>query len=128
MRQTLDQQRANAAWTATPEKPSEKYVSLCSGAPVTILTNGLGPALAFFMAKAKDTDNEYQQLGRSLARWTLRTGNEADDSNQAKDLMHRITTASTDEYRRLTNEALAYLNWLKRFAVAREQGGGESDG
>ncbi len=119
MPQTLDQQRAKAAWAATPEAPSKEYVSLCSGAPVMILTNGLGPALAFFLAKAPKAE-EYRLLGQALAQWTLRTGVDADRGKEAKHLMLAITNASTDEYRRLTNESLAYLNWLKRFAVARK--------
>ncbi len=120
MLQTLDQQRARAAWNATPQTPEEAYVSLCSGAPVMILTNGLGPTLAFFLAKAPRAA-EYRQLGDALARWALRAGTDADTGKQAEDLMVRITNATTDEYRRLTAESLSYLNWLKRFAVARKE-------
>ena len=34
--------------------------------------------------------------------------------------MKAITTSDAATYRRLTHEALAYLNWLKRFAVAKK--------
>lgn len=116
MPQTLDQQRAAAAWQTTEAAPVDKdYASLCSGAPVTILTNGLGPALAFFLAKAHSKQkNEYGRLADALAAWLLR-----DAAKKGPDLMLAITKADADTYRRYTNEALAYLNWLKRFADAR---------
>lgn len=115
MPQTLDQQRAQAAWKATEAEPvTDDYVSLCSGAPVMILTNGLGPALAFFLAKAAN-DSHYRRLADALGAWILQ-----DDSKKGKDLMIAITKANTSMYRRYTDETLAYLNWLKRFADARK--------
>lgn len=120
MPQTLDQQRAAAAWQATEAQSVDKeYAALCSGAPVMILTNGLGPALAFFLAKANAKEkNEYARLADTLAAWVLRAGTEPDPSKKGKDLMRAITQADTDTYRRYTADALAYLNWLKRFADA----------
>ena len=113
MPQTLDQQRAGAAWASTSAaNVSDEYNALCSGAPVTILTNGLGPALAFFLSKAQNAPH-YGRLADALAVWVLK-----DRAKQGKDLMLSITQADTVTYRRYTSEALAYLNWLKRFASA----------
>lgn len=117
MPQTLDQQRARAAWAATEAADVKTaYASLCSGAPVMILTNGLGPALAFWLAKGKD---EHTRLTNALAAWLLRTGEDADTGKKGRDLMKELTEADANAYRRHTAEALAYLNWLKRFADAR---------
>ena len=119
--QTLDQQRARAAWEATEAATVNKeYVSLCSGAPVLILTNGLGPALAFLLAKAEGEEGHHLRLANALGAWVLRRAPDADKNGRG--LMRAITLANIPTYRRYTTEALAYLNWLKRFAVATGEG------
>ena len=121
--QTLDQQRARAAWEATEAATvNEKYVSLCSGAPVLILTNSLGPALAFLLSKASE-GSHHLRLADALAAWVLRR--EPGEDKSGRDLMRAITLADIPTYRRYTTDALAYLNWLKRFAVAADKADGE---
>lgn len=78
-----------------------------------ILTNGLGPTLAFFMAKAPGKP-EYKRLGDAVAKWVLQ-----DSNAQMKTLMNGIINGNADLYSRYTRETLAYMQWLKRFAEAK---------
>lgn len=116
-RQTTEQLRAKAAMDAVKvikQKYSDKkeLKSTVNGMPALIQSAGLGPALAFYMAKDK------KHFTGVLAQWLLGNGISPDKSKTEVNLMERITTCSSSEYRLLTTEAMAYLNWLKRFTSA----------
>ena len=124
-RQTRDQERAAAAWEATPSDPSDEYVSLVRGAGASIMTMGLGQTLAVYQAKG---EKHHQQIADARAAWLLSKSSPGEsspgesspgetDATGAK-LMEDITKRSSRWYRRRTSEALAYLTWLKRFAEA----------
>lgn len=115
VRQTRDQERATAAWDATPAEPSEEYVSLVRGAGASIMTMGLGQTLAFYQAKGKD---HHRQLADALAAWLLEDAAPDETGATGTDLMTAIRENDSAWYRRQTTEALAYLTWLKRFAEA----------
>lgn len=78
--------------------------------PARILASGLGQTLAFYAAKPKD--QEKVEIGRQLARF-LEKGQETLDL-----LEHIVKMKDAGEYRRLTREALAYAEWLKRYSAA----------
>lgn len=112
-RQTRDQQRARAAWEATPapDDLTGDYVSLVRGAGASIMTMGLGQTISFYLAKGTP---HHKRLAGTLAQWLL------DDADaDGEDLLKEIMESDSDEYRRSATEALAYLTWLKRFAEAR---------
>lgn len=116
-RQTTEQLRAKAALDAVKEimqkhRGDKELKSIVNGMPALIQSAGLGPALAFYMAKNK------KQFTGVLAQWLLGDRISPDKSKTEVNLMEKITSCSSSEYRLLTTEAMAYLNWLKRFTSA----------
>ena len=87
----------------------KKYKSGAKKLPVLIKTNGLGQTLAFI--KRRDAGNEklYDMIGRWL---TCKQLIALDDNT---DLVEVVIKESSNEYRRLTIETLALLNWVRRF-------------
>lgn len=111
---TIEQERAERAWkvievvkTLTDEKTKKKYRSYVRSASTLILTNGLAQTLAFWKAKEEEA---YQRLLRDLSELVLESSTDL--------LTKSINLSSVDEYIKDTEEALAYLVWLKRFAEA----------
>jgi CRISPR-associated protein Cmr5 len=91
-----------------------RYGSVVRKLPSYILTNGLGQTLAFLKAKGKgEPGNEHEVLYRHLADWVGRKVNADGDL-----LSWLVNTATSQQYRLATMEALALLQWLKRFAEA----------
>ncbi|MGE0826749.1 MAG: type III-B CRISPR module-associated protein Cmr5 [Candidatus Binatia bacterium] len=126
---SLEQKRAAQAWecvTAIKGKPYEKdYSSLARSAPADIQSNGLGQTLAFWRAKGYDKgkpkDNGHAQLLSHVSGWIRDQQKEIG----SKDMLEWIAKESaTDQYRRATAEAMAFLAWVKRFAEA-ELGGND---
>ena len=127
---TLEQKRADFAWQKIqdvkknlPQKAQEEYSSLVKKAPADIQTNGLGQTVAFWRAKGYENGNQkdggknphFQALSH-LTGWL-----KSDDALAlpTDDLVQWVSqTASVNEYRRATTEAIAFLVWLKRFAEA----------
>lgn len=119
---TLAQERAEEAWKAVEEvkkqaqreKSQEDYKKRCAALarrlPALIRSNGLGQTLAFL--KSKDGE-EHTWIANSLSKW-VKSQLGIDSS---KDLLGWIVNeADQRSYRYATQEALAYLLWLKRFA------------
>lgn len=117
-RQTLEQRRARTAWNVTPESPDEEYLSVVRGAGAIIMTSGLGQAVAFWLSKDEDAHN---RVADALAQWLLRDEEQHHDDLDATALMDVIRTCDNSGYRYLTSESLAFLQWLKRFAVAQSK-------
>ena len=115
-----EQKRASKAWdfvsTALKEGGIERYSSLAKSAPVMILTNGLGQTMAFFRSK-RNGRNEYSLLYEHLDTWLTENVNWTGNSGSTG-LMERIISESSQGYRMATDEALAILAWIKRFAAA----------
>lgn len=118
---TLDQRRAAHAWeTVRKAKNQEgehrgqapkKFGGQAKKLPVRIIASGLGQALAFLKAKRYAPG-----LVAALSDWIAcrippRKG-------ESDDLLDRIIAGDSDFLRRATDEALAYLQWLTRFADA----------
>ena len=121
-RQTLDQRRAAHAWEAVKrakeaksgkhnERDPKKFGGHARKLPMRILAAGLGQAVLFLEAKG-----EAPGLLDELADWLLvqrpsRTG-------QPPRLIEKIIGGDAATLRHLTEESLAYLQWLVRFAEA----------
>jgi len=123
---SLEQRRAEVAWQkvlAAKKRSKEfaqKYGQLARSAPADIQINGLAQTLAFWRAKGKGKqDDEHSVIFRDLSEWVIQQMGWQPQNTQA-DLLVRITAAeaSTHDYRRATAEAIAFLQWLKRFAEA----------
>jgi CRISPR-associated protein Cmr5 len=115
----LEQERAKAAWNCVQQVKEKKfaaeYRSLARSATADIQANGLGQTLAFWRAKGYENgqpkpNSEHCTLLDHVSRWL---------AGQLKWITQRATTP---EYRVATVEAIAFLNWVKRFAEAELPG------
>jgi CRISPR-associated protein Cmr5 len=120
--QSLDQRRAERAYenvTAIDEQPNDKlksrYSALARKVPAMIQTNGLGQALAFLRAKAgRNKESEHWLIYGHISAWVMKQLNQ----DEAGSLLEWVVQNDSPTYRRATNEAMAFLNWLKRWAEA----------
>lgn len=124
--QTLQQERAANAWAAVEEveqrysKAKKEYGSLVRGLPALIQTDGLGQTLAFLKAKGKGEDANHHSIAyQHLNGWVMA------QLGAKGDLLESLLQTDSATYRRATSEALAYLQWIKRFAEAKDW---QSDG
>lgn len=110
--QTIEQQRAKHAlkW-ASEGMVSKETLSAASGFPAMILMNGLGQAAAFYKSKG----GEQGKLYGLLSDWLCSKGKPYQTS---RDLLTGITEQDMHTYRVAQAEALAYLQWVKKFAKA----------
>jgi CRISPR-associated protein Cmr5 len=125
MLRSLDQDRAKFAWekireVKTKYKESEDaYNSYVKKSPTLILTNGLGNTLAFFYSKfgsrpkLSPDERAYKLLYDHLNEWCKNQKIVTDDI-----LKWTVRDASSLDVFRITNEVMAILSWLKRFAEA----------
>jgi len=119
----LDQIRAhNALLHKNNIANSQGGGDAISGFPMLVLTDGLLAALAFAC------ENKHQERGRKHpGEYTVATAiaehlgsmeNPITDSNDADDLLAELAQSESDVLlRRATAEALAFLNYLKRFVA-----------
>ena len=126
---TIDQRRARHAWDAVarvrnnPKRPSgSSYAREAKRLPVRILTAGLGHALAFLNAKAgPGRESANVLLLRDVADWVLDKRDNPGSSAErplSRALIEKIVAGDATFLRFATDEVLAYLQWLTRFAEA----------
>jgi CRISPR-associated protein Cmr5 len=124
---TLDQQRAHHAWNAIGQlfqngekiKGADDYAREAKKLPMRILSSGLGQALAFIEAKNKKKPL-LKKLHLNLTDWVIHQRQMA--SGQGKSLLESVIHGDVDFFRCATDETLAYLQWLNRFAEAKGLG------
>jgi len=115
MAKTVEQQRAAHAMQHVQHVRSGKeFVSLASGFPTMIHTNGLGQALAFCMGKK---DEQYQEIVDMLSDWLCSEGKPFAGYDKQR-ILEAITSSPMEVYMRAQVEAMAYLLWVKKFAKA----------
>jgi len=120
MIESKEQERAKKAWDLVNTISTsliERYASLAKSAPVMIITNGLGQTLAFFISKAKGT-NEFRLLYNHLNEWLSANVIWTQNEDISDELIERVIHEKSEGYRMATEEALAFLSWIKRFATA----------
>ncbi|OYD06589.1 type III-B CRISPR module-associated protein Cmr5 [Paludifilum halophilum] len=97
----------------------DSYADYVERLPAAILTNGLGQALAQLLAAAKrgeeDRDPHYW-LYRDVQEWLCREDPEA--PYREGDILQAITRHGRQAYMQAQAEALAWLEWHKKLAVA----------
>ncbi len=97
-----------------------KYVSYVSALPAQIVMNGLGQALATQLATAgrgaRERDPHYL-LYADVATW-LASQIAPWNGTAPPQLIDQLINSDQKTYLRAQVEALAYLNWLKKFARA----------
>jgi len=125
-RPTLDQRRARHAWEAiqellaktASEADRKEYAGEAKKLPIRIVNAGLGQALVFIHAKAKDKKPNLKLLNEHLTDWTLHQ--RGLPGSKPDSLLNSIIYGDSDFLRRATDEVLAYLQWLNRFAEAED--------
>lgn len=124
--QTIQQHRASYALkrvTAAQNNndlDKEAFKARAAELPAMIQMNGLGQAAAFYRMKG-DT-HAHRALYDLLSNWLCRAPEahtpEAGIYHTHGDLIHGITQSDQKDYRVAQAEALALMDWVKRFAKA----------
>jgi CRISPR-associated protein Cmr5 len=134
---TLDQRRAKHAWEriigqATIkngqrqyDEKAKEYAREAKRLPTRIMAAGLGQALAFILAKAKDKKPNLKRLHEDLTDWVIK--HRSIPAKKPNSLLESIIEGDSDFLRRATDEVLAYLVWLNRFAEAEGLTEGEEE-
>jgi CRISPR-associated protein Cmr5 len=111
----------------------DKYKSYVKKLPSMILSNGLGQTLAFVISKRqkqkqekgqklepgdeKNPKNAYDLIYKQLTEYMKSDHTARIKMPQEKnDLVEWVISCNSSTYRYITQEILAFLNWLKRFA------------
>jgi CRISPR-associated protein Cmr5 len=120
--QNNENKRAEKAWECiqnvnhNPDmKFKTEYRSIVMKCPTLIITNGLGQTLAFLKSKGKNNiKNSEEKLYRDIDEWlTPKMGLKPDE-----ELIKKVISLPSEQYRHATIETLSFLIWLKRFADA----------
>lgn len=112
---TRDQERAKHAWAKVQlAQDKSDFAKRAKKLPVLIRTCGLGQAVAFVNADAKRGET----VLKAVESWVDKAIPQA-GRNQS--LLDRIVHGDSMFLRRATDESLAYLFWLVRFAEANEK-------
>lgn len=104
---------------SSAKKYRAEYLSRAESLPAAVVMNGLGQACAMLLAGAKNKsadESAYQMIYEHLQNW-LCQGNDA-VYQDAPDLVEAVIRHGQNDYVRAQGEALAYLDWLKKFAQA----------
>lgn len=125
---TLDQRRARHAWEAVERiknaggKMAGDYAREVKRLPVRIVTAGLGHAIAFLRAKGDPGGGDANAtLLSDLADWVLDKRRDVASRRPTPSsaaLIEAIVKGDATFLQVSTDEALAYLQWLGRFAEA----------
>ncbi len=98
------------------EGGDENYKSIVDKLPARILNNGLGIAVAFHFSKSKNkkgVETVYGYVCNQLRQWLSDQGYV--ESTTISEFAHNVVALSPADSRAATNEALAFLTWLRRF-------------
>lgn len=117
----IEQGRAKFAYDSVNEVAQnsnedlkKKYKSGAKKLPVLIKTNGLGQTLAFINNRDAGNDKLYDTIGKWLINKQLIEANQ--------DLVNTVINKPSSEYRQITTETLALLNWVRRFVDSLMKG------
>jgi len=96
----------------------KNYRSYVKKIPTMILSNGLGQTLAFIKSKS-EKGNAYKLIYEQLKEYMrspYTTTKQMQMPEDKKELIDWVISCDSEKYRYITQEILAFLNWLKRFA------------
>jgi len=130
----LEKGRAEFAYNCVKEalgklddKKRKEYRSYTRKIPQMILTNGLGQTLAFIYSK-KDKGNAYDLIYKQLTDYLKSDSTtRINIPETATELVEWVISLPSSEYRYVTEEILAFLRWLKRFAEGMIEGEGGAE-
>jgi CRISPR-associated protein Cmr5 len=129
VRPTTDQRRAAHAWIRIEamvkdfsEKQANEYARQAKQLPTRAITSGLGQALSFLLAKAKvgtkDEKPHFKRLHDDLTHWVIHE-RPLSAAKAKTSLLESLIHGDSMFLRTATEEAIAYLQWLNRFAEAK---------
>jgi len=116
-RQRIAQERAKHALAQIEimKKHDDGHLSShIAGFPAMILMSGFGQACAFYLSKGGTMELAYN----ALEDWLTSADRPYEGTSGRCKLMTAITSNNATVYRLAQIEALAYLDWLKKFAKA----------
>ena len=97
------------------EAHAEDYKRFVKKMPMMIQTNGLGHTLAFYFSK-KDA---HKQVYEDLKDWCA---DSMPSISGDEELIEQIVNLDSEDYKWVTLEILAYLNWMRRFVEGMIEG------
>lgn len=130
-RNAIERGRANFAYNCVFEvkgmpKIREYYKSYAKKLPMMIKTNGLGAALAFCKSKNNNDQDKpgfaYKKLYEHITEWLKNDDKQLITLSNNDDLVAKVISLDSAQYRAVTVEVLAFLNWLRRFAEGLIEG------
>ncbi len=98
------------------EGSDENYKSIVAKLPARILNNGLGTTVAFHFSKSKNKKGQVTVHGYvcgQLREWFVKR--HYVQSKNIAEFARDVVALPTADSRAVTNEALAFLTWLRRF-------------
>lgn len=131
VRTTLEQGRAKYAYECAEDVVKNEKIEfqkkyrngVVKKVPMMIKTNGLGATLAFAKAKGSaqgsDEKRAWNRVYVQINDWLNNSTNShliESNSEGNEDLVYKVINLSSNDYRALTIEVLAFFNWLRRFA------------
>jgi len=112
---TIEQKRAQKSYNlvqGVSDDNIKEYKSAADKFPAMIVNCGLLQALSFYESK-----KQFKPVSNALKEWFCE--HFGWDANT--DFLGKIMKLEVFEYREKTQEALAFLTWLKRFADVKHQ-------
>uniref|UniRef100_A0A7V4G7I3 CRISPR type III-B/RAMP module-associated protein Cmr5 n=1 Tax=Desulfobacca acetoxidans TaxID=60893 RepID=A0A7V4G7I3_9BACT len=103
----------------------KSLATLLKGLPATILLNGFGQTLAYLLAKGAEkesktkterTEKDYQDAFRLITQWLRER--RLITHQEPGGILHELAQMYQPRYLQAQEEALALLEWAKRFAAA----------
>ncbi|MBK8638164.1 MAG: type III-B CRISPR module-associated protein Cmr5 [Chromatiaceae bacterium] len=121
-RLTLEQQRAQDAWTQCATYTKE-HVNVAKGLPALIMNSGLMQVLAFCHEKGqKESGRHNEAVASHLRHWLQRRFPQWIQSANFAPFMEALMKAKPNDYQAITAEAFAWLRWMRQMAAARQGG------
>jgi len=117
----IEKARMKAAFSEVQKinsyKTIKEFESYVNKVPAFIMTNGLGNTFAYIAGQSKST---WKKVKEAIENWLKDNNSGFKEIFDNKDFMKELVKSSDDQMRALTQEVLAYLNWLRKFAKARK--------
>ena len=114
----LEQGRAEFAYECAKKgseiEKKKEYKAYVKKIPMFIKTNGLGSTFAFI--NSKNSKDVYQLIYNQTKEWLNKDDKKLINIKEDDDLVEKIISLNSPEYRAVTIEVLAFFNWLRRFA------------
>ena len=118
MTMTLEQQRAQDAWTCVQDRNSD-YKNLAKGLPALIMNSGLMQVLAFLEEKgSKEKQRHCRDLAQHLRQWLVKRFPKDLPSAEFKPFMDKLMQAKPAVFQAITTEAFDWLRWARQMAAA----------